>query len=157
MFHLSSTPLGPFFIHEFELSSDFNQINTTSITVGAGTAYLSRAHEFTPGFQWGLCYSIFNFMCMFFRSLFVLLSFFAIVLSVFRFTDSYKLLTLWYLETLLKKQLLFISKQAPLYMLKTASVRELKHFVAHLSFHFKETLYRTFHKCFLPNFRSFCN
>jgi hypothetical protein len=27
-----------------------NQINTTSTTSGAGTAYLSRALEFTPGF-----------------------------------------------------------------------------------------------------------
>jgi hypothetical protein len=32
--------------------------------------------EFTPGFQWGSCYSIFSFICMFCRSLFVLLSFF---------------------------------------------------------------------------------
>jgi hypothetical protein len=29
------------------------------------TAYPSRAPEFNPGFQWGLCYSIFSFMCMF--------------------------------------------------------------------------------------------
>ena len=54
---------------------------------GAGTVYPSGAHEFTYGFQWGSCYSIFSFMCMFCRSLFVLL---AIVLSV-----------LWYLQTLL--------------------------------------------------------
>jgi hypothetical protein len=32
--------------------------------------------EFTPSFQWGSCYSIFSFMCIFCRSLFVLLSFF---------------------------------------------------------------------------------
>ena len=41
--------------------------------------------------QWGSCYSIFSFMCMICRSLFVLLSFFllAIVLSVLlRFTVS---------------------------------------------------------------------
>ena len=37
----------------------------------------------------GVCYTIFSFMCMFCRSLFVLLSFFAIVLSVLRFTHSY--------------------------------------------------------------------
>jgi Co/Zn/Cd efflux system component len=49
----------------------------------------------------GLCYTIFSFMCMFCRSLFVLLSFFAIVLSVLRFTDSYYPFRLWYLETLL--------------------------------------------------------
>ena len=38
--------------------------------------YPSAAPEFTPRFQWGSCYSIFSFMCMFCRSLFVLLSFF---------------------------------------------------------------------------------
>ena len=45
-------------------------------------------------------YTIFSFMCMF-----VLLSCFAIVLSVLRFTDliSYYPFRLWYLETLLKK------------------------------------------------------
>ena len=26
---------------------------------------LSGAHEFTPDFKWGSCYSIFSFMCMF--------------------------------------------------------------------------------------------
>ena len=41
-----------------------------------------------PVFKWGSCYSIFSFMCMFCRSLFVLLLL-AIVLSVLlRFTDS---------------------------------------------------------------------
>jgi hypothetical protein len=50
-------------------------------------------------------YTIFSFMCMLCRSLFVLLSCFAIVLSVLRFTDliSYYPFRLWYLETLLKK------------------------------------------------------
>jgi hypothetical protein len=60
-------------------------------TSGAGTAYPSGAPEFTPGFQWGSCYSIFSFICMFWWSLFVLLPFFflAIVFSVLpRFTDS---------------------------------------------------------------------
>ena len=36
----------------------------------------SGAPEFTPGFYWGLCYSIFSFICMFCGSLFVLLYFF---------------------------------------------------------------------------------
>ena len=47
--------------------------------------------ECTTGFQWGSCYSIFSFICMFYRSLFVLLYFFrlAIVLPVLlRYTDS---------------------------------------------------------------------
>ena len=52
------------------------QINKTGATSGAGTAYRTRAPEFSPGFQWGSCYFIFSFMCMFCRSLFVLLSFF---------------------------------------------------------------------------------
>ena len=43
---------------------------------GAESAYPTGAPEFNPGFQWGLCYSIFSFMCMFCRSLFVLLYFF---------------------------------------------------------------------------------
>ena len=51
---------------------------------GAGTAYPSGAHKFTPGFYWGSCYSIFSFLCMFCRSL--CLSFctfsFGLVLSV---------------------------------------------------------------------------
>ena len=47
--------------------------NTTSVTSGTGTAYTSEAPEFTPGFWWGSCYSIFSFICMFCRSLFVLL------------------------------------------------------------------------------------
>ena len=38
-------------------------------------AYPSGAPEFTPSFYWGSCYSIISFMCMFCRSLFVLLSF----------------------------------------------------------------------------------
>jgi hypothetical protein len=53
-----------------------NQINTTGATSGAGTAYPSGAPEFTAGFQRGSCYSIFSFICMFCRSLFVLLCFF---------------------------------------------------------------------------------
>jgi hypothetical protein len=51
-------------------------INTTGVTSGAGTAYPSRAHEFTPSFQWDSCNSICSCMYMFCRSLFVLLDFF---------------------------------------------------------------------------------
>ena len=53
-----------------------NYNNATGVTSGGGNAYPSREPEFTPGFQWSSCYSIFSFMCMFCRSLFVLLSFF---------------------------------------------------------------------------------
>ena len=48
-----------------------NQIIKMGATSGAGTAYPSGAPELTPGFQWGSCYSIFSFICMFCRSLFV--------------------------------------------------------------------------------------
>ena len=52
--------------------------------------YPSGAPEFIPGFQWASCY--FSFICMFCRSLFVLLYFFfwtLIVLSVLlRYADS---------------------------------------------------------------------
>ena len=53
----------------------YYQINSASATNGTGTAYTSGAPEFTPGFQWDSCYSIFSFICMFCRSLFVLLYF----------------------------------------------------------------------------------
>jgi len=43
-------------------------------TSGAGPVYRSGAPEITPGFTWGSCYSIFSFMSIFSRSLFVLLS-----------------------------------------------------------------------------------
>jgi hypothetical protein len=45
---------------------------------GTGTAYPSGAPEFTPGFDWGSCYSVFSFICMFYRSLFVLLYFWSL-------------------------------------------------------------------------------
>ena len=74
----------------FILTLYCNQINTTSVTSGAGTAYPSGAPAFTPGLQRGSYFSIFSFICMFCRSLFVLLYFFFWPLcSVFlRYTDS---------------------------------------------------------------------
>ena len=54
-----------------------NQINTTGAISGEGTTYHTGAPEFTHGFQWGPCYSIFGFICMICRSLFVLLYFFS--------------------------------------------------------------------------------
>jgi hypothetical protein len=78
-----------------------NYNNATGVTSGGGNAYPSREPEFTPGFQWSSCYSIFSFMCMFCRSLFVLLSFFffghcVVCPSFYGFW-----LPLWYLQTLL--------------------------------------------------------
>ena len=75
--------------------------NMTVVISGTGTAYPSGAHEFTPGLQWGLCCSIFSFLCMFCRSLFVLLSFFSWPLCCFSFFSVRILITLQYLQTLI--------------------------------------------------------
>ena len=65
-----------------------------------GTAYLPvQSTEFTPGFKWGSCYSIFNFMCMFCLSS-CSFSFGHCVVyssSIYGF-----LLRLWYLQALLQ-------------------------------------------------------
>ena len=55
--------------------------------------YKNSAPEFTPGFKWGSCYSIFSFIFMFFRSLFVLLSFFICSLCCMFFLDLRILIT----------------------------------------------------------------
>jgi hypothetical protein len=34
---------------------------------GAESAYPTGAPEFNPGFQWGSCYSIFRFICIFWK------------------------------------------------------------------------------------------
>ena len=71
------------FRNDFSVVSPFmtyhrvcNYSNTTCVTNGAGTANTSGEPEFTPGFYWGSCYSNFSYMCIFCRSLFVLLYFF---------------------------------------------------------------------------------
>jgi hypothetical protein len=79
----------------------YNLINTMGATSGAGTAYLSRPHELTPGFYCGSCYSIFSSICMFCKSLFVLLFFFLWPLCCLFFFDIRLWLPLWYLQTLL--------------------------------------------------------
>jgi hypothetical protein len=63
---------------------------------------LSGATEFTHGFYWGSCYSIFSFICMFCRSFFVLLYFFFWPLCCLFFFDIRFWLPLWYLQTLLR-------------------------------------------------------
>ena len=40
-----------------------NKSNTTGNICGVVPAYTSGAPEFTPGFQWGSCCSIFSFLC----------------------------------------------------------------------------------------------
>ena len=62
---------------------------------------VSRKLEFTAGFQWGSCYSIFSFMYMSCRSLFVLLSIFSFVHCVVCSSIYGFWLHLWYLQTLL--------------------------------------------------------
>ena len=67
----------------------------------AGTAYLSGAHESAPGFQWGACYSIFSFICMFCRSFVLLYFFFWPLCCLFFFDIRILIASLWYLQTLL--------------------------------------------------------
>ena len=91
MFHLSQS---------FPVLSSFmtchrvcNQINTTGATSGAGTAYPSGAPEFTTGFHWvPVTRSL--VLCMFCRSLFVLLYFFFWQLCCLFFFDIRILITL---------------------------------------------------------------
>ena len=52
-----------------------NQINTKDATSGTDTSHLSGAPEFTPGFQWGSCCSIFRFLCSVFVDRFFSVSF----------------------------------------------------------------------------------
>jgi hypothetical protein len=61
-------------------------INTTGATSGAGTAYPSE-HMISPPVFRGSCYSIFSFMCMFCRSLFVFLYVFFWTLCCLFFFD----------------------------------------------------------------------
>ena len=70
-----------------------NQINMTGATSEAVTANPSGAPEFSPGLQWGWCYSILCFICPFCRSLFVLLSFFFWSLCCLFFFDIRFLIT----------------------------------------------------------------
>ena len=63
-----------------------NQSIKTSATTGTGTAHHSTAPEFTPGFYWGSCCSIFSFLCSVLQILICPFGFFllTIVLSVLR-------------------------------------------------------------------------
>ena len=40
-----------------------NKSYTMGVTCGAGTAYPYGAPEFTSGFQWDSCCSVFSFLC----------------------------------------------------------------------------------------------
>ena len=64
-----------------------------------------RSTRVRPGFQWGSCYSIFSFMCMHRRSLFVLLYFFFWPLCCLFFFDIRMLISLWFLQTLLMNEI----------------------------------------------------
>ena len=69
------------------------EYQTTGVTSRAGTVNPSGAPEFTPGFERGSCFSSFSFMCMFYRSLFVHLSFFFRPLCCLYFFKSRLLIT----------------------------------------------------------------
>ena len=66
----------------------------TRLSTSLDVVYPSGAPEFTPGFQWGSCYSIFSFMYMFCRSLIVILYFFFWPLCCLFFFDIRILITL---------------------------------------------------------------
>jgi hypothetical protein len=71
------------------------------VFLGNTNAYISGAPEFTPGFSGFSCYSIFSFMCMFCRSMFVLLYFLFGHCVVCSSSNYGFWLPLWYLQTLL--------------------------------------------------------
>jgi hypothetical protein len=74
----------------------------------------------------GSCYSIFSFMCMFCRSLFVLLSFFLWPSCCLFFFDIYWFwLPLWYLQTLLIKNKFTILWSIPLGKLQSLRCRHV--------------------------------
>ena len=62
---------------------------------------LSLTLSLDIGFWWGSCYSIFSFMCLFCRSLFVHLYFFFWLLCCLSFDVWILITSLWYLQTLL--------------------------------------------------------
>jgi hypothetical protein len=74
--HVSFLPKSELYVYEFALEIQrvnyllfrlltvvCNKSNTTGVTSGTGTAYPSESTEFSPGFQWVLCRSIFSFLC----------------------------------------------------------------------------------------------
>ena len=70
--------------------------------VSSNSSYPCRASVLNPGFLWGSWCLIVSFICMFCRSLFVLLYFFLWSLCCLLFLDLQILITsLWYLQTLL--------------------------------------------------------
>ena len=72
---------------------------------------LPRASGFTPCIQWGSRYSIFSFIRMFCRLLFVLFYFFFWPLCCLFLFDIRILITpLWYLQTLLQRHLSALSR-----------------------------------------------
>ena len=74
---------------------------------GAGTAYPSGAPGYTTRFFMGFVLLDLSFMCMFCRSLFVLLSFFChFIVCAFSICG---LITLWYLQTVRKRKAMDIT------------------------------------------------
>ena len=49
--------------HDFHEMFDSRNCNGIGVICRAGTASRPGAPEFTPGFWWGSCYSIFSFLC----------------------------------------------------------------------------------------------
>ena len=80
----------------------FNQINTTCVTSGAGTAYNSGAPELTPGFQWvRVTRSLVLYVCFVDSCLSFRLFSFVPLCCLFFFDIRILITSLWYLQTLL--------------------------------------------------------
>ena len=83
-----------------DLPSAFSKSNTTGATSGAGTAHLSGAPEFTPGFLWCSCYSIFSFLCRVLQIIFCHLILFSFNHCIVFPSSIYGFyLSMWYLQT----------------------------------------------------------
>jgi hypothetical protein len=74
-----------FFPHAWLITGFATRLTRRVTIVGQEQDYHSGPPEFTPGFEWVSCYSIFSFMCMFCRSLIVLLFFFRPLCCLFFF------------------------------------------------------------------------
>ena len=76
-----------YYISSFAWTTKSRNVETPRIIIVSG------APEFMPGFKWGSCYSIFCFICIFCRSLFVLIYFFFGPLCCLFFFDIRFLIT----------------------------------------------------------------
>ena len=99
----------PTLVSPMDISDTVNILNCLVLCIAYRTNNVSKAPEFTLGFQWGSFYSIFSFVCMFCRSLFVPLSIFFWPLCCLCFFPLQILITPVYLKLFLK--ILYVTNQ----------------------------------------------